>query len=125
MLPLSSFLDLQYNLSKKLETRLTKRLSARNGRQLSGLMSYPSQATFLPNPDETRGVFDMMDRDGDGKISRQDLRRLLGATKPTLAPDEVDMEVEAIINVAAGDGSCLTFKDFMELHRGVVRAGEI
>ncbi|KAL6124911.1 hypothetical protein ACLB2K_077419 [Fragaria x ananassa] len=69
-----SFLDFQYNLSKRKFLRTPTRLFSSRDRQNSGLTP-----GFEPNLNEMKRVFEKFDTNKDGKISQQDYRAILRA----------------------------------------------
>ncbi|XP_057965486.1 calmodulin-like protein 30 [Malania oleifera] len=105
-----SFLDFQYNISRRSFSRKPSRLFSLRDRQNSGL----TPPVVQPNLEELRKVFDKFDANRDGKISRKEYQDILKALgKPSTA-----REVGKIFEVADlnGDGF-VDFKEFVEVHR--------
>ncbi|TKY59096.1 Calmodulin protein 1 [Spatholobus suberectus] len=115
----TSFLDFQYNLSKRKYLRKPSRLFSRD-RQNSGL-----NGVFLqPNVDEMKQVFDKFDSNKDGKISKQEYK----ATMKALGMGDSVHEVPNIFKVVDLDGDgFINFKEFMEAQNkgGGVRTMDI
>jgi len=115
----TSFLDFQYNLSRKKYLRKPSRLFS-GDRQNSGLTG-----VFLqPNADEMKRVFDKFDSNKDGKISQQEYR----VTMKALGMEDSVHEVPNIFKVVDLDGDgFINFKEFMEAQNkgGGVRAMDI
>uniref|UniRef100_A0A803NKZ8 EF-hand domain-containing protein n=2 Tax=Cannabis sativa TaxID=3483 RepID=A0A803NKZ8_CANSA len=113
-----SFLDFQYNISKRKLLQKPSRLFSRD-RQNSGLVP-----TFMPKQDELKLVFDKFDSNKDGKISQQEYRSVLKA----LGKQNTAAEVSKIFQVADLDGDgFISFKEFVEAHKkgGGVRTTDI
>lgn len=111
-------LELKYKFQKRFPSKLGRRASGKE-RVRSSLSK-----TFQPKRDEMKQVFDKIDADGDGKISKKDLKQLLTSLRETTTSEKVRKMVE----VADFDlDGCIDFDDFMVLHRkaGGIRADEI
>lgn len=105
----SSYLDLQYNLSKRKILRGPSRLFSSRSRQNSGLLP-----TFQPNVEEMKRVFDKFDSNKDGKISQQEYKAVLRG----LGKENLIGEVPQIFRVADLDGDgFIDFKEFMEAQK--------
>ncbi|KAL9327424.1 hypothetical protein ACSQ67_008069 [Phaseolus vulgaris] len=118
-MPGTSFLDFQYNLSRRKYLRKPSRLFSRD-RQNSGLNSVCLQ----PNADEMKRVFDKFDSNKDGKISQQEYK----VTMKALGLGDSVHEVPDIFKVVDLDGDgFINFKEFMEAQNkgGGVRAMDI
>ncbi|XP_061350987.1 uncharacterized protein LOC133296048 [Gastrolobium bilobum] len=114
----TSFLDFQYNLSKRNYLRKPSRLFSRD-KQNSGL-----KTVFQPNVDEMKQVFEKFDTNNDGKISQQEYK---AALKSLGMVDSVH-EVPNIFRVVDLDGDgFINFKEFMEAHKkdGGIRTMDI
>nr|XP_043625525.1 calmodulin-like protein 30 [Erigeron canadensis] len=114
----TSFLDIQYNISKRKFLRKPTRMFSGSDRQHSGL------PIFQPNVTEMRHVFDKFDRDKDGKISRSEYKAITRA----LRQGGTERDVQKIFEVADLDGDgFIDFKEFMEVQRkgGGVKAMEV
>ncbi|XP_002285223.1 calmodulin-like protein 30 [Vitis vinifera] len=104
-----SFLDFQYNISKRKYLRKPSRLFSSRDRQNSDL-----PPIFHLNMDELKKVFDKFDSNKDGKISEEEYKAVLGA----LVKEGVRTEVEKIFQVADLDGDgFIDFKEFVEVHK--------
>lgn len=103
-----SFLDFQYNISKRKLLQKPSRLFSRD-RQSSGL-----KPSFIPNQDEMKLVFDKFDTDKDGKISQQDYKAILRSLGKETVPGEV-AKIFQIVDLD-GDGF-ISFKEFMDAHK--------
>lgn len=106
---MSSFLEIQHNLSKsKLLRKASRMLSS--SRQTS--FSIP---VYQPDMDELKRVFDRFDSNGDGKISPDEYKaflRSLGKSK------FLTREVQKIFEVADSDGDgSIDFTEFVEVQR--------
>ncbi|KAH7867498.1 hypothetical protein Vadar_034279 [Vaccinium darrowii] len=104
-----SFLELQYNLSKKkFLSKPSRLLSFGNGQNDSLLPSYQ------PNQAEMKKVFDKFDSNRDGKISREEYKAMLRA----LGKENMIRELSKIFRAADlnGDGY-IDFKEFLEVHK--------
>ncbi|KAK7362643.1 hypothetical protein VNO77_04761 [Canavalia gladiata] len=100
----TSFLDFQYNLSKRKYLRKPSRLFSRQSSSLKG-------GFFQPNVDEMKQVFDKFDSNKDGKISQQEYK----ATMRALGMENSVHEVPHIFKVVDLDGDgFINFKEFME-----------
>ncbi|MFS8018108.1 putative EF-hand domain pair protein CML [Helianthus anomalus] len=114
----TSFLDLQYNISKRKFLRKPSRMFSSSDRQSSGL------PLFQPNMTEMRCVFDKFDRDKDGKISRAEYKAIIRA----LRQGGTERDVQKIFEVADLDGDgFIDFKEFMEVQKkgGGVKAIDV
>ncbi|KAL5541096.1 hypothetical protein UlMin_043382 [Ulmus minor] len=115
----ASFLDFQYNISKRKFLQKPSRLFSFRDRQISGL-----NPSFLPNQDEMKLVFNRFDSNKDGKISQQEYKELLKA----LGKGNTSGEVAKIFQVVDLDGDgFINFKEFMDAHKkgGGVRTIDI
>lgn len=104
-----SFLDIQYNLSKRKFLRKPTRIFSRE-RQNSGL-----SLVYQHNLEELKQVFDKFDSNKDGKISPEEYKKILKAIgKGNL----LTKEVQKIFEVADlnGDGF-IDFKEFVEVQK--------
>lgn len=102
-----TFLDLQYNLSKRKFLRKPTRMLFRiNSRLLP---------VYQPSLDELKRVFDKFDTNKDGKISPGEYKGILRAMgKKNLLTKEVDK----IFDVADADGDgFIDFKEFVEVQK--------
>ncbi|KAK7346014.1 hypothetical protein VNO80_20527 [Phaseolus coccineus] len=118
-MPGTSFLDFQYNLSRRKYLRKPSRLFSRD-MQNSGVKSVCLQ----PNADEMKRVFDKFDSNRDGKISQQEYK----VTMKALGLGDSVHEVPDIFKVVDLDGDgFINFKEFMEAQNkgGGVRAMDI
>ncbi|KAI4295645.1 hypothetical protein L6164_035667 [Bauhinia variegata] len=105
----TSFLDFQYNLSKRKYLRKPSRLFSSRDRLNSGL-----KPVFQPNVDEMKQVFDKFDSNKDGKISQQEYKAILRA----LGMGNMINEVPNIFRVVDLDGDgFINFKEFMEAQK--------
>lgn len=105
-----SFLDFQYNISKRKYLRKPSRLFSSRDRQNSDLLP-----KFQLDVDEMKKVFDKFDSNKDGKISQEEYKAVLRA----LAKEGIRTEVEKIFQVADLDGDgFINFKEFVEVHKG-------
>jgi calcium-binding protein CML len=116
----TSFLDFQYNLSKRKYLRKPSRLFSRdrqnsglsllsNNRQNSGMKNI-----FQPSLDEMKMVFDKFDSNKDGKISQQEYK----ATLKSLGMGKSVNEVPNIFRVVDLDGDgFINFDEFMEAQK--------
>ncbi|KAL7598946.1 calmodulin-like protein 30 [Lactuca sativa] len=114
----TSFLDIQYNISRRKFLRKPSRMFSSSDRQSSGL------PIFQPNVTEMRRVFDKFDRDKDGKISRGEYKAIIRALKQ----GSTDRDVQKIFEVADLDGDgFISFKEFMEVQKkgGGVKAVDV
>jgi calcium-binding protein CML len=126
----TSFLDFQYNLSKRKYLRKPSRLFSRD-RQNSGLsllsnnrQNYGMKNIFQPSLDEMKMVFDKFDSNKDGKISQQEYK----ATLKSLGMGNSVNEVPNIFRVVDLDGDgFINFDEFMEAQKkgGGVRSLDI
>lgn len=126
------FLNFHLCILKKLvddDDRKPVKWRSTNHRQLSFSSVVAASTTYLLNVDEMRQVFDEIDRDRDGKISLGEMKWLLKkTTKAGTSGADLDVEAKAILTdmKSSGGGELfLSFKDFMDIHRKGVRAGEI
>ncbi|KAL1561046.1 calmodulin-like protein 30 isoform X2 [Salvia divinorum] len=108
-MPSFSFLNLQYNLSKKKFLKKPSRMFSRD-RQMSGLVP-----VYMPTVDELKQVFNKFDSNRDGKISPEEYQAILKALgKRNL----VRKEVQKIFEVADLDGDgFIDFNEFVEMHK--------
>ncbi|KAG2704485.1 hypothetical protein I3843_05G005900 [Carya illinoinensis] len=105
----TSFLEFQYNISKRNFLRKPSRLFSSRDRQNSSL-----KTAFQPNQDEMKQVFDKFDSNKDGKISQQEYKAILRALGKGNTIGEVTKIFQAVdLN---GDGF-IDFMEFMELHK--------
>ncbi|PON69103.1 Parvalbumin [Parasponia andersonii] len=114
-----SFLDFQYNISKRKLLQGPSRLFSSRDRQSSRLTP-----AFMPNPDEMKLVFDKFDSNKDGKISQQEYKAVLRA----LGKGNTAGEVTKIFQIVDLDGDgFINFKEFMEAHKkgGGIRTMDI
>ncbi|EYU37682.1 hypothetical protein ABFS82_02G034100 [Erythranthe guttata] len=116
MLPRFSFLDMQYNLSKKKFLKKPSRMFSQN----SGTLPM-----YLPNIEELKQVFNKFDSNKDGKISPEEYKAVLKALgKGNL----LTKEVQNIFEVADLDGDgFIDFNEFVEVQRkgGGVKAADL
>lgn len=114
-----SFLDLQYNLSKRKFLKKPSRMFSRD-RQTSGLAP-----VYMPTTDELKQVFNKFDSNRDGKISPEEYQAILKALgKRNL----VRKEVQKIFEVADLDGDgFIDFNEFVEMQKreGGVKTGDL
>ena len=105
----SRFLDYRYSLLRK-KRLVSKWLFPK--REISSLQ----HSTFQSDHEEMKRVFQKIDADGDGLISRGDLGSLLKALGVTYS----ETTVENIMRVAeADDGGSIPFEKFFEINRTV------
>ncbi|KAI3445991.1 hypothetical protein Pfo_002656 [Paulownia fortunei] len=104
-----SFLDIQYNLSKRKFLKNPSRMLSRDV-QNSGILPIS-----LPNIEELKQVFNKFDTNKDGKISPDEYKAILkGLGKVNL----VTKEVQKIFEVADLDGDgFIDFSEFVEVHK--------
>lgn len=108
-MPKMSFLDFQYNISKRNFLRKPTRLFSAQPRQNSGML-----AAFQPDQEEMKLIFDKFDANKDGKISQQEYKGVLKA----LGRTTTIQEVPKIFQIADLDGDgFINFKEFMEVHK--------
>ncbi|CAL5377353.1 unnamed protein product [Camellia sinensis] len=115
----ASFLDFQYNLSKRKFLRKPTRMFSFGDRQNSSLLP-----GYMPNPDELKWVFDKFDSNKDGKISPDEYKAILRV----LGKENMIKEVPKIFEVVDLDGDgFIDFSEFVELHKreGGVKTTEI
>ncbi|XP_028088104.1 uncharacterized protein LOC114288721 isoform X1 [Camellia sinensis] len=115
----ASFLDFQYNLSKRKFLRTPTRMFSFGDRQNSSLLP-----GYMPNPDELKWVFDKFDSNKDGKISPDEYKAILRV----LGKENMIKEVPKIFEVVDLDGDgFIDFSEFVELHKreGGVKTTEI
>ncbi len=104
-----SFLEFQYQISKKPFLRKPSNLISFRDRQSSGL-----KLAFEPNLDEMRQVFDKFDSNKDGKICQQEYKTILRA----LGKENAIGDVPTIFKVVDLDGDgFINFKEFMEVQK--------
>lgn len=109
-------LNFQYNLMKRLSVKPVKRLSGKD-RQISDL-----QLLFQPNIDEMKQVFQKIDRDGDQKISPEELRSHLEA----FGKADAAAEAKNIFQVAdTNKDGFISFNEFLDVHKRGVTASDI
>ncbi|KAG9450899.1 hypothetical protein H6P81_010864 [Aristolochia fimbriata] len=115
-----SFLSLKHKIVKRLPSKPSGRFVSSKDRLDSSL-----SRAFRPNEREMRKVFDKLDANGDGKISKSDLKKVLGALGGGTPAD--DAEIAKMVEVADFDGDrCVDFKEFMHFHRKEgIRASDI
>lgn len=114
----TSFLDFQYNISKRKYLRKPARMFSRD-RQNSGLKNI-----FQPSVDEMKIVFDKFDSNKDGKISQQEYK----ATLKSLDMGKSVNDVPKIFRVVDLDrDGFINFEEFMEAQKkgGGVRSLDI
>lgn len=114
-----SFLEIQYNLSKRKFLRKPSHLFSFRDRQSSDL-----KLAFEPNLDEMKQVFDKFDSNRDGKISQQEYKAMLRA----MGKDHMIGDVPNIFKVVDLDGDgFINFKEFMDVQKkgGGVRTSDI
>ncbi|KAL0422634.1 UNVERIFIED_CONTAM: Calmodulin-like protein 30 [Sesamum latifolium] len=104
-----SFLDIQYNLSKRKFLRKPSRMFSRE-KQNSGVFPF-----YLPNMEELKQVFNKFDANKDGKISPEEYKAILKALgKGNL----LTKEVQKIFEVADLDGDgFIDFSEFVEAQK--------
>lgn len=104
-----SFLDLQYNLSKRKFLKKPSRMFSRD-RQNSGLAP-----VYMPTMEELKQVFNKFDSNRDGKISPEEYQAIVKALgKRNL----VRKEVQKIFEVADLDGDgFINFHEFVEMQK--------
>ncbi|KAK7319859.1 hypothetical protein RJT34_04587 [Clitoria ternatea] len=115
----TTFLDFQYNLSKRKYLRKPSRMFSLD-KQNSGLKG----VFYQPNVEEMKLVFDKFDSNKDGKISQQEYK----ATMKALGMGNSVHEVPNIFKVIDLDGDgFINFKEFMEAQNkgGGVRTMDI
>ncbi|XP_073157919.1 calmodulin-like protein 30 [Henckelia pumila] len=109
-----SFLDIQYNLSKRKFLKKPSRMFSGGGdyRQSSGSTTLP---IYLPSMQELRQVFNKFDTNKDGKISPEEYKAILKALgKKNL----LTREVQKIFEVADLDGDgYIDFHEFVEVQK--------
>lgn len=114
-----SFLNFQYNLSKrKLSPKPSRLFSFADGQSSDTLPS------FRPNSDELKQVFDRFDSNKDGKISQEEYK----ATLRALGLGSMMGDVPKIFKVVDLDGDgYINFHEFVEVHKtgGGVKRTEI
>ncbi|KAL7002811.1 hypothetical protein U1Q18_003969 [Sarracenia purpurea var. burkii] len=122
-MPRVSFLEFQYNLSRRKylskPNRLFSFLDGQNGG--SSGSSLPS---YQPKSDDLKRVFDKFDSNKDGKISREEYKAVLRA----LGKADMVKDVGKIFRAADLDGDgFIDFGEFVELHKreGGVKEAEI
>ncbi|KVH93279.1 calmodulin-like protein 1 [Cynara cardunculus var. scolymus] len=114
----TSFLDIQYSISKRKFLRKPSRMFSGGDRQLSGI------PMFQPDINETKRVFDKFDRDKDGKISRGEYKAIVKA----LRQEGAERDIQKIFEVADLDGDgFIDFKEFVEVQKkgGGVKAVDV
>ncbi|XP_058089354.1 calcium-binding protein CML24-like [Magnolia sinica] len=105
--------------TKKLPSKVLSRASSSKSRIPSNL-----SRKYIPNADEMKEVFKMIDKDRDNKISVKDLQKVL----TELRGKDMAEEAEKMVNAADSDrDGCINFKEFMEVHNngGGIRLLEI
>uniref|UniRef100_A0A7N0T1P4 EF-hand domain-containing protein n=1 Tax=Kalanchoe fedtschenkoi TaxID=63787 RepID=A0A7N0T1P4_KALFE len=113
----NSFLNLQYNLSKR-------RFSLQPSRLLSWRQRSGVTPGYQPSTEELRRVFDRFDSNRDGKISQQEYKVILKA----LGKEGAVADVPSLFRAADLDGDgFIDFREFVEAHRreGGVRRAEM
>lgn len=105
-----SFLDFQYNLSKRKFLRKPSRMFSRDSQNSGGILPI-----YLPNVEELKQVFNKFDTNKDGKISPEEYKAILKALgKGNL----LTKEVQKIFEVADLDGDgFIDFNEFVEVHK--------
>lgn len=108
-MPSFSFLDLQYNLSKKKFLKKPSRMFSRD-RQASSFAP-----VYMPTTEELKQVFNKFDSNRDGKISPEEYQAILKALgKRNL----VRKEVQKIFEVADLDGDgFIDYNEFVEMQK--------
>ncbi|KAK4487324.1 hypothetical protein RD792_006066 [Penstemon davidsonii] len=102
-----SFLDLQYNLSKRKFLKKPSRLFSRQN-------SNPLPI-YLPKPEELKQVFDKFDSNKDGKISPEEYKSILKALGKG---NFLTKEVQKIFEIADLDGDgFIDFHEFVEVQK--------
>ncbi|CAN4107703.1 unnamed protein product [Withania somnifera] len=104
-----SFLDFQYNLSKRNFLRKPTRMFTRERQNSRSLPVYQ------PSLNDLKKVFDRFDTNKDGKISPEEYKAILKAMgKKSL----LTKEVQKIFDVADADGDgFIDFKEFVEVQK--------
>ncbi|KAJ0099206.1 calcium-binding protein CML24-like [Pistacia vera] len=83
-------------------------------------MARSKDATSLGSVDEVRKVFNKFDKNGDGRISTDELKDILRALGSKTSPEEVQRVMQEIDK--DGDGY-IDFDEFVEFHSGGASAG--
>lgn len=106
----SSYLDFQYNLSKRNFLRKPTRMFTRE-RQISRPLP-----VYQPSLDDLKKVFDRFDANKDGKISPEEYKAILKATRKK--KNLLTREVQKIFDVADADGDgFIDFNEFVEVQK--------
>ncbi|CAI9104341.1 OLC1v1002989C1 [Oldenlandia corymbosa var. corymbosa] len=106
----SSFLDIQYNLSKRQFLWKPSRMFSKDRQNSAGV-----SPTYQQSEQEMKQVFNKYDTNKDGKISPEEYKAILKATGKG---NFLTKEVEKIFEVADLDGDgFIDFKEFVEAQK--------